>query len=282
MARRIVPSTSGALIATVAGVLLLGGIAAAAEFSADLTEKVGAATTRGKLYVKGLKIRSEVTSRAVKVIIINRLDRRLVWALYPATKTYAEIAALLGMTLNQVGTLAYKAGFKKPHVGGKLRLADHARARKVIQAHASTHSLARIGRMLGLTATRVLQLCKKWRIERPNLGVSPLRRMSNPGLRKLVHQPDKHLKEIAREAGVCRRTLTDELRRRGIKPFTRRGRNAKLLKSGMRICVRCRRIKPLDRFHHSTGRPGGRNYRCQECAKAYARDRLKRKAKIKQ
>ena len=196
---------------------------------------------------------------------------------HATTKIYAEIAELMGVSRATVRVVARKAGFKKPQVQGRRRAKD-AHMREVILAHVETHSLARMGRLLDLTGEHVGRLCKKWQIKRRNFSYSPLRHMSRRELRKLVGQPAKLLKEIASEAGVHPTVLTRELRRRGIKPLTRREHNARLLKIGMRICSRCQRTKPLKRFVRHAGKPSGYYTRCLKCARANTREWQRRKA----
>ena len=199
---------------------------------------------------------------------------------HATTKTYAEIAALLGLSRRHVARVGRRAGFRKLYVSKELR-AKRDHQRKVILAHASTHTLKEIGCMLGVTNERVRQLCEKWRIERHSFGCSPLHWMSRLQLRKLVRQPDKTMVEIAGEAGVSAGTLRDELRRRGIEPFTKRERDARLLKRGMRVCGRCLHTKPIEQFTRAASHSSGyRNY-CLECGSAYAKARWKRKATAK-
>ncbi|MCX6907939.1 MAG: hypothetical protein NTY01_07850 [Verrucomicrobia bacterium] len=212
-----------------------------------------------------------------------KLDHAAILAAIKAhatTKIYAEIAELMGVSRATVRVVARKAGFKKPQVPGRRRAKD-AHMRKVILAHVETHSLARIGRLLGVTGGHVGRLCKTWRIKRRNFSYSPLRHMSRRALRKLVRQPAKLLKEVASEAGVHPTVLTRELRRRGIKPLTRRERNARLLKRGMRICSRCQRTKPIEQFTRSANHSSGYSNRCLECGRAYINARRKREANAK-
>ncbi len=213
-----------------------------------------------------------------------KLDHAAILAVIKAhatTKIYAEIAGLLGVSRNLVVRVGRQAGFRKLYVSKELR-AKQARQREVILAHASTHTLKEIGRMLGVTDERVRQLYKKWQIERHNFMYSPLRWMSQRQLRRLARQPDKTLVEIAAEADVAPVTLRDELRRRGIERFTRRERDARLLKKGMRVCGHCQRTKPMDQFTRNAGHSSGYSNRCLECGRAYINARRKREARAKQ
>ncbi len=212
-----------------------------------------------------------------------KLDHAAILAAIKAhatTKIYAEIAELMGVSRATIRVVARNAGFKKPPVPGRRR-AKEAHMRAVILAHVETHTLARIGHLLGVRGEHVGRLCKMWRIKRRNFSYSPLRHMSRRALRKLVRQPAKLLKEIASEAGVHPTVLTRELRRRGIKPLTRREHNARLLKIGMRICSRCQRTKPLKRFVRHAGKQSGYYTRCLKCARASTREWQKRKANKK-
>src|ERR1041385_4115616 len=125
---------------------------------------------------------------------------------HAATSTYAEIAAMLGVSRGIVVGIGYEAGVKKPRVEPKFR-ARMARAREVVLRHARTHTLAQMGRMLGVTRERVRRMCVKWEITRPKLWQSPLRGVSDAELHRRVQQPDKRLGEIARELAVGRDTL---------------------------------------------------------------------------
>ncbi|MCX6897848.1 MAG: hypothetical protein NT105_04035 [Verrucomicrobia bacterium] len=199
---------------------------------------------------------------------------------HAASKSYTEIAAMLGVTLSMVSSIGRQAGFAKPYTSSR-RCARNKRLRELIQAHAATHSLKAIGQMLGLTGERVRQICEKWGIERQNFSLSPLRGMSSRELRKLARQPERTLKEIAADAGVEAETLAEELRRRGIERFTRLERGAMLLKQGKRICCRCRRVKPLEQFTRTASHPTGHTHRCLECGAAYVKEQRQRKKGVK-
>jgi len=199
---------------------------------------------------------------------------------HTTTKTYAEIGALLGVARKLVVRVGRQAGFRKLYVSKELR-AKQARQREVIRSHASTHTLKEIGRMLGVTDERVRQLCEKWQIERRNFMYSPLRWVSRLQLRKLARQPDRTLVEIAAEVCVSAETLRSELRRRGIERFTKRERDARLLKMGMRVCGHCRRTKPMNQFTRDAGHSSGYSNRCLECGRAYINARREREAKAK-
>ena len=75
----------------VAILLVASGIASAAEFSADVTEKMGTTTMTGKMYVKGLMIRHDTVQGPRQGSAILRMDKKVVWILDPAQKTYMEM-----------------------------------------------------------------------------------------------------------------------------------------------------------------------------------------------
>ncbi|MFA0887945.1 MAG: DUF4412 domain-containing protein [Synergistales bacterium] len=80
------------LFAGTLALLLTGGSALAAEFSADMAMKApdGSGMT-GKVFVKGPKIRQEMTPDGEKMITILRLDKKLSWVLMPDEKVYMEM-----------------------------------------------------------------------------------------------------------------------------------------------------------------------------------------------
>ena len=80
------------LFIAAASVLVLAQAAVAAEFSADMVQTMGGRSNTGKVYVKGDKIRREISLGPQKTITIVRLDKRIVWMLHPAQKTYMEMS----------------------------------------------------------------------------------------------------------------------------------------------------------------------------------------------
>lgn len=79
----------------VMGMLLLASICMAAEFSANVVQKMsskqmGSMDITGKVYAKGLIQRQEVNSPMGKQIVITRPDKGVVWVISPATKSYTE------------------------------------------------------------------------------------------------------------------------------------------------------------------------------------------------
>lgn len=78
------------------GMLLLASICMAAEFSANVAQKMsskqmGSMDITGKVYAKGLIQRQEVKSPMGKQIVITRPDKGVMWMISPATKSYTEM-----------------------------------------------------------------------------------------------------------------------------------------------------------------------------------------------
>ena len=64
-----------------------------AEFSADLTiTDVKGKISTGKVFIKGEKIRQEISVDNQNSITILRLDKKLSWTLIPDQKQYMEVA----------------------------------------------------------------------------------------------------------------------------------------------------------------------------------------------
>ncbi|MHB1455804.1 MAG: DUF4412 domain-containing protein [Armatimonadota bacterium] len=73
---------------------VLSSMAMASEFYADMTRSVpsqnGMITMKGRIYVKGVLQRQEVSTKAGKHIVIMRPDKGVIWTLMPDKKTYME------------------------------------------------------------------------------------------------------------------------------------------------------------------------------------------------
>lgn len=68
------------------------GFSLAAEFSADFSVKTkGEDEVKGKILVKGNKIRQEVTEEGDTQILIIRPDKKVTWMLTPDEKIYMEV-----------------------------------------------------------------------------------------------------------------------------------------------------------------------------------------------
>jgi len=66
----------------------LSGVSFAYEFTADFIMKGGTISGKGKVWVKGQKMRQEFGEQMGKMITIIDLDQGLSWVLMPANKTY--------------------------------------------------------------------------------------------------------------------------------------------------------------------------------------------------
>jgi hypothetical protein len=194
-----------------------------------------------------------------------------------ATKSYAEIGALLGLPANVVNSVGLRAGFKKPSIFVKFRT-QQARQRELILAHVGTHTLEQLGQLLGVTRERARQICEKWKIKREKFSSSKLRLVSDEELRKVVRQSEKPQAAMARELGVADTTLRAELNRRGMKYFIRGRTNAWLLKRGKRFCFRCKHVKPIEQFSRKTKDKSGYSCRCLKCGAAATRAWWKKNA----
>lgn len=61
------------------------------EFAADFVNKAGGQTQSGKIYVKGNKMRQEITMGTQKHVSIIRGDKKVTWLLFPEQKAYMEV-----------------------------------------------------------------------------------------------------------------------------------------------------------------------------------------------
>lgn len=85
------PFLKGAFAALVS-LLLFGGAALAAEFSADMVMKSpDGETMAGKVFVKAGKIRQEFDNDGEKMVTILRPDKKLSWILMVEEKAYMEM-----------------------------------------------------------------------------------------------------------------------------------------------------------------------------------------------
>ncbi len=72
-------------------VLLLPGVAGAAEFSAQMVLKDHGKTMPGKVYVKNGKMRQEFLDEEGQTVTIVRPDKKLVWVVFPQERLYVEM-----------------------------------------------------------------------------------------------------------------------------------------------------------------------------------------------
>lgn len=88
--RRAVTVSAIVLIASV----MFAGLAMAAEFSANVKQKMtgsaGNMDVAGKIYVKGMLQRQEMTTSMGKQIVIARPDKGFLWLVLPSQKGYME------------------------------------------------------------------------------------------------------------------------------------------------------------------------------------------------
>jgi len=71
-------------------IFALSGISFASEFSADLIMKGSAMSGKGKVWVKGQKMRQEFGGQMGGIITIMDLDKGFSWVLMPANKSYIK------------------------------------------------------------------------------------------------------------------------------------------------------------------------------------------------
>lgn len=76
--------------------LLSSSLSLAGEFSAETLEIKGGKTFKGKLYVKGDKMRREGLMDGKDSVMILRMDKGVMWNLIPENRTYMEIGGVSG------------------------------------------------------------------------------------------------------------------------------------------------------------------------------------------
>ncbi|MEA3560992.1 MAG: DUF4412 domain-containing protein [Candidatus Omnitrophota bacterium] len=75
----------------------------AAEFSADLIQDGFGQTTKGKVYIKGSKVRMEASREGEESIMISDPTKGTVYVLMPKDKTYLEMSgAMANIKMNQI------------------------------------------------------------------------------------------------------------------------------------------------------------------------------------
>ena len=79
--------------AVLSALVLFGNVAPAAEFSADIIQKQVGITTKGKVYIKGNKMRMEMETPAGKSVNLMDTETGLMQMLHPAQKMYFEMQA---------------------------------------------------------------------------------------------------------------------------------------------------------------------------------------------
>src|SRR5512146_3332035 len=72
--------------------ILCAGTASAVEFSADMViVPKGDEAMKGKIFVKGDKVRQETSEEGETQIMIIRPDKKVTWMITPEDKTYMEM-----------------------------------------------------------------------------------------------------------------------------------------------------------------------------------------------
>lgn len=84
------------IFAALSLVVMFSGLASAIEFSADtvMTHKKG--VTTAKIYFKTAKFRTEM-KMPEEVIVITRIDKKVIWNIMPKDKMYMEMALTANM-----------------------------------------------------------------------------------------------------------------------------------------------------------------------------------------
>ena len=71
--------------------LLISGLVNAYEFSADTVLTTEGQKMTGKIFSKGEKSRMEMGSQGQRMIMISRMDKKVVWNIMPDQKMYMEM-----------------------------------------------------------------------------------------------------------------------------------------------------------------------------------------------
>ena len=95
--------------------VVFSNVASAAEFSADLIQKQGGVSTKGKVYIKGNKMRMEMETPAGTSVNLMDTETGLMQMLQPAQKMYFEMQAPTTGVVQTDEALAKIAD--KKHVG---------------------------------------------------------------------------------------------------------------------------------------------------------------------
>jgi predicted regulator of Ras-like GTPase activity (Roadblock/LC7/MglB family) len=109
-----------------AGLVLVSSLAWAAEFSADLVTTGGPAPTKSTIYIKGQSLRHEMTQGKQQVIVILNADKKMMWMVTPATKSYlgqavpaAKLKEMVEGMRGRMPTGAAAKGFKIKQLGSE-------------------------------------------------------------------------------------------------------------------------------------------------------------------
>ena len=99
-------------------------VALAAEFSADIVTSGGPMPSTGAIYVKGQNLRHEMTAGKQQSIVILNADKKMLWAVNPATKTYfgqpipaADLSKMVAGMRGKLPAGATAQGFRTKRLG---------------------------------------------------------------------------------------------------------------------------------------------------------------------
>jgi Domain of unknown function (DUF4412) len=94
MMRRFVYTLLAGFIVLVC-VLSFSEMTFAAEFTADSIQKQHDMEMKGKIYVKGEKMRMDMTKEGEKTSTITRIDKKVIWIINHGDKMYMEMPAMV-------------------------------------------------------------------------------------------------------------------------------------------------------------------------------------------
>ncbi len=106
-----------ALAVSAALCLLLAAGCVAADFSADLYAGQKSLTKAGKVNSSGGKLRIESNMGKMTRVMIVRADKRMVWALDPASRTYMEMPVPKGQNVDPRSDAMFAANSTKKNLG---------------------------------------------------------------------------------------------------------------------------------------------------------------------
>lgn len=106
------------IFAALSLVVMFSGLASAVEFSADtvMTHKEG--VTTAKIYSKTDKFRTEMKSPK-EVIIITRIDKKVIWNIMPQQKMYMEMPFDMNMRNKPKVEEKFEGETDRKHVGNE-------------------------------------------------------------------------------------------------------------------------------------------------------------------
>ncbi|MBI5687475.1 MAG: hypothetical protein HZC54_20575 [Verrucomicrobia bacterium] len=141
-----------------------------------------------------------------------------------STKTYEEIAAMLGTTLHRVGSLAARYGIKKPYVASKLHALQRLRGRPsnatilaTVKQHAATHTQKQIAAMLGVSTRVVAKTSWKAGFKKPMVQIKHREALARQRAFVLAHAPTHTMAELGQMMGVSKARAGQICRRWGVR-----------------------------------------------------------------